>query len=97
VLETQVRSLGERHRAVVQTLTTFAGVYEEEGKTSEAKYVKALPLYERALTIQEANVGSKDRELLPLLEKYSDLLAKLHNDEKATEVRARMGMIFAAH
>jgi tetratricopeptide (TPR) repeat protein len=97
VLETQVRSLGERHRAVVQTLTIFAGIYEEEGKTDEAKYAKALPLYERALTIQEANVGSKDRELLPLLEKYADLLAKLHNDEKAAEVRARVGMISAAH
>jgi tetratricopeptide (TPR) repeat protein len=97
VLETQVRSLGERHRVVVQTLTTFAGIYEEEGKTEEAKYAKALPLYERALTIQEANVGPKGREMLPLLEKYADLLAKLHNDEKAAEARARMNMISAAH
>ncbi len=96
VLETQVRSLGERHRVVVQTLTTFAGVYEEEGKTDEAKYANALPLYERAVAIQEVNLGPKDRELAPLLGEYADLLVKLHDDAKAAEVRARMVKISAA-
>jgi tetratricopeptide (TPR) repeat protein len=96
VLETQVRSLGERNSTVVQTLTTFAGVYEEEGKTNEAKYAQARPLYERALAIQEAIVGPNDRELGGLLEKYADLLVKLHDDAKAAEVHARIGMISAA-
>ena len=96
VLETQVRSLGERHRTVVQTLTTFAGIYEEEGKTDEAKYAQALPLYERALEIQEMNLGPRDPELIVLLEKYADLLVKLHHDAEAARVRARVDMISAA-
>jgi tetratricopeptide (TPR) repeat protein len=96
VLETQVRSLGERHRVVVQTLTTFAGVYEEEGKSDEAKYAKALPLYERALAIQDANLGPDDRERLYLLGNYMSLLLKLHDPAKAAEVRARMAKISSA-
>jgi len=90
VLESQVRSLGERHRAVVQTLMTFAGIYEEEGKTDEAKYSQALPLYKRALEIQEMNLGPHDPELLVVLERYADLLVKLHDDAQAAEVRNRM-------
>jgi tetratricopeptide (TPR) repeat protein len=96
VLETQMRSLGERHRAVVQTLIMFAGVYVEEGKSDEAKLAKALPLYERALAIQEGNLDPADPGLLPLLGQYADLLVKLHNGAKAAEVRARMESILAA-
>jgi tetratricopeptide (TPR) repeat protein len=95
VLEIKVKSLGERNRAVVQTLTMLAGVYEEEGKSEEAKFAKALPLYERALAIQEANLGPNDRELLPLLGEYADLLVKLHDDARVIEVHARMDMISA--
>jgi hypothetical protein len=54
VLEIQEQSLGERHRSVVQTVTTLAGVYKEEGEKEEAKYAQALPLYERVLAIQQA-------------------------------------------
>ena len=96
VLETQVRSMGERNRTVVQTLTTFAGIYEEEGKTNEAKYALARPLYERAVAIQEVNLGPNDRELVGLLGEYADLLVKLHDDATAAEVHARMDMISAA-
>jgi tetratricopeptide (TPR) repeat protein len=96
VLETQVRSMGERNRVVVQTLATFAGVFEEEGKTDKAKFAQALPLYERALAIQDAILGPHDREQLGLLGKYADLLVKLHDDAKAAEVHARMDMISAA-
>jgi tetratricopeptide (TPR) repeat protein len=96
VLETQVRSLGERHRMVVQTLMTFAGIYEEEGKTDEAKYAQALPLYKRALEIQEMNLGPHDPELLVLLGKYADLLVKLHEDANAADVHVRMNLILAA-
>jgi len=96
VLEIQVRSLGERNRAVVQTLTTLALVYVEEGKADETKYALAQPLYERALASQEVNLGPQDRGLLPLLEEYAELLVKLHNDSKAAEVRARMAGISSA-
>jgi hypothetical protein len=96
VLEIQERSLGERHRAVVQTLMMLAGIYEEEGKNDQAKYAQALPLYERALAIQQVNLGPDHPELLGLLGQYADLLLKLHDDAKAAEVRARMAMISTA-
>jgi len=96
VLEVKQRSLGERSGAVVQTLTMLAGVYEEEGKSDQAKYSKALPLYERALTIQEANLGPNHPELLGLLGEYADLLLKVHDDPKAAEVQARMAKISSA-
>jgi len=95
VLDTQVSSLGERNRAVVQTLTTFAGLYDEEGKTDEAKYARARPLYEHAIAIQEVNLGPQDRDLVGLLDKYADLLVKLHDDAKSAEVHARMDRILA--
>jgi hypothetical protein len=96
VLETQVRSLGERHRAVAQTLMTFARIYVEEGKRDEGKYAQAQPLYERALAIQEMNLGPHNPELLSLLREYADLLRKLHENAKAAEVHARIDMITAA-
>jgi tetratricopeptide (TPR) repeat protein len=49
VLEIQEQSLGERHRMVVQTLTTLAGVYQEEGKNDRSQirsgtaFVRARP------------------------------------------------------
>jgi tetratricopeptide (TPR) repeat protein len=85
VLEIQVKSLGERHRAVVQTLTDLAGVYNEE-----AKYAEARPVYERALAIQQANLGPDDPQLDSILAPYADLLRKLHDDAKTAEVQARI-------
>jgi len=48
VRQIQEKSLGERHRAVVQTIMILAGVYEEEGKKDQSAYAQALPLYEHA-------------------------------------------------
>jgi len=96
VLEIQEKSLGERHRVVIQTLTTLAGIYEEEGKNDQVKYAQALPLYERALALQQVNLGPDHPELLGLLGKYADLLRKLHDDAKAAAVRSRMAMISTA-
>ena len=92
VLEIQERSLG-RHRVVVQTLMTLAGLYEEEGKNAEANYSQALSFYQRALAIQEVNLGPSHPEVFYLLSKCADLLLKLHDDAKAAEVRARMALI----
>jgi Tetratricopeptide repeat len=96
VLAVQERSLGERHRSVVQTLTTLAGMYEQEGKTDNAKYAQALPLYERIVAIQEVNLGPDHPDLLQPLGHYADLLLKLHQDAKAADVRARMNRISIA-
>jgi tetratricopeptide (TPR) repeat protein len=96
VLEIQERSLGERNRFVVQTLTTLAAIYKQEGKNDEAKYAQALPLYERALAIQQLNLGPDHPQLIPLLSDYADLLRRLHNDAKAAQVQARIDMISRA-
>ncbi len=96
VLEIQERSLGERNRFVVQTLTTLAAVYKEEGKNDEAKYAQALPLYERVLAIQQANLGPDHPQLITPLSDYADILRKLHNDAKAAQVQARIDLISRA-
>jgi tetratricopeptide (TPR) repeat protein len=96
ILAVQERSLGERHRVVVQNLSRLASIYEEYGKKDETKYAQALPLYERALAIQEVNLGPDHPDLLSLLRQYADLLVKLHDEAKAAQVRARMALISTA-
>ena len=96
VLEIQVRSLGERHRIVVQTLITLAGLDEEEGKAHEAKYAEAALIYQRAVAIQETNLGPKHPQLLGLLEQYAEALEKSHDVAKAAAVRARIKQISSA-
>jgi hypothetical protein len=80
----------------VQTLTTLAGVYKEEGENDEAKYAQALPLYERVLAIQQANLGPDHPQLIYPLSDYADILRKLHNDAKGAQVQARIDMISRA-
>lgn len=92
----QEKSLGERHRAVFQTIMTLAGIYEEEGGKDQSAYAQALPLYEHAVAIQEVNLGPDHPDLLWPLGKYAEVLQRLHEDTKAAEVRARMAMISTA-
>lgn len=96
-LDIQVASLGERHRAVVETLSMLADIYEGEGNNDPAKSAQAATTYERAIAIQETNLGSDDLGLLPLLQKYADLLQKLHEDSKTAEVKSKIAAISAAH
>jgi len=95
-LDIQVASLGERHRAVVQTLTMLADIYEDEGKNDLAKLEQAAATYGHAVAIQETNLGSGDPGLLPLLQKYADVLQKLHDDAKTAEVKSKIAAISAA-
>lgn len=90
VLEIQVSDLGERHRAVVNTLTTLAGVYEQDGRNDKSKYTQARALYERAIGIEEANRGPRDREVVSLLRQYAQVLDEIPDEAKAEEVRARI-------
>jgi tetratricopeptide (TPR) repeat protein len=96
VLDIQVKFLGERHRAVVQTLTTLAGFYEDDGKKDEAQYAQARAFYERALSIEEVMLGPNHPQLVPLLRQYADLLGKLHDGARAAEVQGRIASISAA-
>jgi tetratricopeptide (TPR) repeat protein len=52
ILALQEKALGERHRAVLQTMTVLASVYRDEGKYPEARAVD-----ERVLAIQGSTVG----------------------------------------
>lgn len=94
-LDIQVTCLGEQHRSVVQTLAMLAGIYEDEGENDPAKLAHAATTYERAIRIQESNLGPGDSSLLPLLQKYAGLLQKLHEDVKAAEVKSRIAAISA--
>jgi len=97
VLEIQVASLGERHRAIVDTLAELADIREHEGEKDPTKLADAKATYERAIAMQEANLGANDPSLTSLLEKYASLLSKLNEDAKAAEVRARIASLQAIH
>ncbi len=73
----------------------LADIYEDEGKDEPATLAQAATTYERAIAIQEANLGSGDPGLLPLLQKYADLLQKLHEDAKAAGVKSKIAAISA--
>jgi hypothetical protein len=95
VLEIQIASLGERHRAIVDTLIELADIREQEGQKDPTKLADAKATYGRAIAMQEANRGPNDPSLISLLEKYAGLLSKLNEDAKAAEMRARIASLQA--
>jgi len=95
VIDLQVNYLGEKHHAVVDTLTTLAGVYEVAGQEDPTQYAQARATYERALSLQESMVGPQHPQLLLLLERLAIVLEKLHDDAKAAEVKSRIAAISA--
>jgi hypothetical protein len=96
VIELQMNYLGEKHRNVVDSVTSLAGLYEQEGQKDPAKYVQAREWYERAISIQESMVGAQHPQLLPLLRQYGQLLRTMHDSAKAVEVQKRIDTISAA-
>jgi tetratricopeptide (TPR) repeat protein len=96
VVDLQVKYLGEKHRVVVETLTTLAEVYEQAGQKDPAQYVQARATYERALSLQESMIGPQHPQLLLLLQRLANILDKLHDDAKSTEVKGRIAAISAA-
>jgi lipopolysaccharide biosynthesis regulator YciM len=96
VLNVQEKALEERSRAIVQTLQSLAEIDEEEGKTDEAAYAKAVPLYERILSIQEANLGPNHPDLQFPLAQYANVLEKTPDKAKAAAVRRRIAAITSA-
>jgi hypothetical protein len=51
---------------------------------------ESKPLYERAIKIEEANLGPNNRQSVSTLYSYADLLLKLHEDAKAAELQAHI-------
>jgi tetratricopeptide (TPR) repeat protein len=96
VIELQVKYLGEKHRAVVNSISMLAGVYEQQGQKDPVQYAKARTSYERALSIQESMLGTQHPELLPLLHRYAQLLSSIHDNVKVAEVQKRIDAISAA-
>jgi tetratricopeptide (TPR) repeat protein len=84
-VELQEKALGESSIGVAQTRVLFGNLYEQEGK-----YAEAEPLFERAMKIYETNLGLYDRQELFALSSFADLLLKLHEDAKATELQSRI-------
>ncbi|HTC64594.1 MAG TPA: tetratricopeptide repeat protein [Candidatus Saccharimonadales bacterium] len=97
VIDLQVKYLGEKDHAVVDTLTTLAGVYEQAGEKDPEQYMQARATYERALSVQESMVGPQHPQLLVLLERLATVLEKLHDNAKAAEVKSRIAAISAAY
>ena len=95
VLEIQIASLGPRHRVIVDTLAELADIREQEGQKDTTKLAEAKATYERAIAMQEANLGPNDPGLVRLLEKYASLLSELNEGAKAAEVKARIASIQA--
>lgn len=93
VLEIQIASLGPRHRVIVDTLTELAEIRQQEGAQEPTKLADANATYERAIAMQEANLGPNDPNLIGLLEKYASFLSGLKEEAKAAEVRARIASI----
>jgi len=96
IVEIQTRALGERHRVTIQTMVRLAGLETEEGKADAAEFTKARSLYERALALQETNLGPENRQLINVLAPYGDLLKKMNDTAKAAEVQERIKQLSAA-
>ena len=96
IFDIQQRSLGERHRATVQTMVRLAGIEQEQGKADPANYAKARSIYEHALAIQETNLGPDNPQLINVLAPYVELLNRTHDLGKATEVQGRINRLSAA-
>jgi tetratricopeptide (TPR) repeat protein len=96
VVDLQAKYLGEKHRAVVDTLTMLAGVYEQAGQKDPAQYMQARATYERALSLEESMIGPQHPQLLLLLQRLANILDKVHDDAKSAEVKGRIAAISAA-
>jgi tetratricopeptide (TPR) repeat protein len=92
-LEIQLSILGDRSPRVAQTWIRLARVYQEEGKTDASRYAAAQQLFERALAVQQANMGPNNRQLIQTLIPYADLLRHMHRDSDAAAIDARVAAI----
>jgi tetratricopeptide (TPR) repeat protein len=101
-LELQEKYLRPQDPAIAMTLATFAGVYKQEGdllakngngSDATTKYSESKRLFERALDIQQTNLGNDHPQLLMILDPYASVLRSLHEDTQAAEVQARIGAI----
>ena len=101
-LELQEKFLRPQDPAIAMTLATFAGVYKQEGdllaksengSDATAKYSESKRLFERALDIQQTNLGNDHPQLLMILDPYASVLRSVHEDAQAAEVQARIDAI----
>jgi tetratricopeptide (TPR) repeat protein len=88
LLETKERLLGPRHADVAFTMVMLAQAYAEH-----QKYFEARPLFERAIAIQEKNMGPDHPGLIGALSYYAATLRKSKEDELAAGIEARIEAI----
>jgi hypothetical protein len=89
-LSVEERVLGPQDTAIAETLIHLAQLYREEYSVSgdERKNQEAVPLYQRAIAIQEKNEVSPQR-LVAMLEDYASLLQELGAVDEAAAAQSR--------
>ena len=92
-LELQESALGSKAPRVAKTMIKLAAVYEEDGTNNEAKYLESEMLYERAIEIEQINIGKDHPQMLRVLIPYATLLRKMHLDAKAAQVQSHIDAI----
>lgn len=92
-LDVQQQYLEPRNPGMAVTIQALADVYREEGKTDPQKYGPARALYERALNIQQENLGMDHPDLLISLTGYLEVLHALHEETTASDIQARIDAI----
>ena len=61
--------------------------------THASRYPAAQQLFERALAVQQANMGPDNRQLIQTLIPYADLLRHMHRDSDAAAIDARIAAL----
>jgi tetratricopeptide (TPR) repeat protein len=83
--------LGPNHPQTAKSLHNLALLYEAKGN-----YAEAEQLYLRVLVIRERTLGKANPKTLATVEDYAALLRKIHREEKAVQLQARLKLPEAA-
>ena len=82
--------MGSEHPLVAKGLNNLAGLYQTQGR-----YTEAEPLYQRSLAILETTLGPDHPNVALSLENYATLLRETEHEDEAEEMEARAKTIRA--
>ena len=68
----------------IETIENYAKLYE-----NSENYIKAIPLYEKILTIQEKTLGLENHDILGIINKLGLLYKRIENYEKSIDFYER--------
>ena len=75
---------GRDESLLLNSISILAGIYGNGGK-----FDKADPLYQRLLQLLEKARGTEDKSLVPVLNRYAELLRKAGRAEEGAKIEAR--------